>query len=274
MPRGCGRRMRIKHIRRVTLEKDGTDLDCVAFGRGDNALILIPGLSFQRVKNAAAPLAYLYRIFAKKYTIYVVDKKATVPDGYTVREMAGDVAFVMERLRLRTADVFGVSQGGMIAQYLAIDHPQLVHRLVLGVTASRKNAVMEEAVNGWIKMAERREYEAFVRDMFEKMYSEAYLKKYRRLLPILTKIGRPKDFSRFIALAKACLTCDSYPELHKITCPAFVIGGRQDRVVTGAASEEIAAALGCKIYMYDTLGHAAYEEAPDYNQRIYQFLIE
>ncbi len=266
--------MWINRIRSMTLEKDGTDLDCVVFGRGDNALILIPGLSFQRVKNAAVPLAYLYRMFAKKYTVYVVDKKDAVPDGYTVWEMAGDVAFMMERLHLRAADVFGVSQGGMIAQYLAIDYPHLVHKLALGVTTSRKNAVMEEAVSGWIKMAERREYEALVRDMFEKMYSEAYLKKYRRLIPVLTKIGKPKDFSRFIALAKACLTCDSYSELHKITCPVFVIGGKQDRVVTGAASEEIAAELGCKIYMYDTLGHAAYEEAPDYNQRIDQFLNE
>lgn len=266
--------MRINHIRNLTLEKDGTNLDCAVFGRGDHILILIPGLSFQRVKNAAIPLAFMYRIFAKKYTVYVVDKKAAVPDGYTVREMAGDVAFVMERLHLRAADVFGVSQGGMIAQYLAIDHPHLVHKLVLGVTAARTNGVMEEAVSGWVKMAEQGEYGALVTDMFEKMYSEPYLKKYRRLFPVLTKLGKPKDFSRFIALAKACLTCDSYPELHKITCPVFVIGGKQDRVVTGAASEEIAAALGCKIYMYDTLGHAAYEEASDYNKRIDQFLDE
>ena len=62
--------MWINRIRSMTLEKDGTDLDCVVFGRGDNALILIPGLSFQRVKNAAVPLAYLYRMFAKKYTVY------------------------------------------------------------------------------------------------------------------------------------------------------------------------------------------------------------
>ena len=266
--------MRINHIRNVTLEKDGTDLDCAVFGRGDHILILIPGLSFQRVKNAAIPLAFMYRIFAKKYTIYVVDKKAAVPAGYTVRDMASDVAFVMERLHLRAADVFGVSQGGMIAQYLAIDYPHLVRKLVLGVTASRKNGTMEQTINSWIRMAERREYGVLVRDMFEKMYSESYLKKYRRLLPVLTKLGKPKDFSRFITLAKACLTCDSYPELYKITCPVFVIGGKQDRVVTGAASEEIAAALGCNIYMYDTLGHAAYEEAPDYNKRIDQFLSE
>lgn len=266
--------MWLNGIRRVTLDKDGAALDCVAFGRGADALVLIPGLSVQRVKDAALPLAWMYRRFAKRYTVYVLDKKDVVPEGYTIRDMADDAAFFMERLRLPPADVFGVSQGGMIAQYLAIDHPRLVRRLVLGVTAARPNDAMERAVGRWIELAQRGEYEAFVLDMFEKMYSPAYLKKSRRLLPILSKVGKPKDLSRFIALAKACLTCDSYGELSQITCPVFVIGGRRDLVVTGGASEEIAAALGCKIYLYDTLGHAAYQEAPDFNLRVQQFLME
>lgn len=261
-------------MKSLTVERDGTTLDCAVFGRGSKALVLIPGLSFQRVKGAALPLAYMYRIFSKEYTVYVMDKKEEVPDGYTIREMAEDAAFVMEQLGLGPADVFGVSQGGMIAQYLAIDHPQLVRKLVLGVTASRKNETMEKVIDSWVKMAEQGGYGALVMDMFPKMYSAEYIRKYRWMFPILSKIGKPKDFSRFIALAKACLTCDSYPELHKITCPVFVIGGKQDQVVTGGASEEIAARLKCKIYMYDALGHAAYDEAPDFNRRIAQFLQE
>ncbi|MBD5160604.1 MAG: alpha/beta hydrolase [Oscillibacter sp.] len=263
-----------RHIKTLTFEKDGTALDCAVFGTGRRTLVIIPGLSFQRVKGAALPLAYMYRTFSKEYTVYVMDKKEAVPDGYTIREMAEDAAFAMERMDLRAADVFGVSQGGMIAQYLAIDHPHLVNGLVLGVTASRKNTVMESVICGWISLAERREYEALVRDMLKKMYSDAYQRRYGWLFPILSKAGKPKDFSRFIALAKACLTCDSYPELHKITCPALVLGGKRDQIVTGAASEEIAEKLKCQIHMYDTLGHGAYEEAPDFNKRIQQFLNE
>ncbi len=43
-------------------------------------------------------------------------------------------------------------------------------------------------------------------------------------------------------------------------------------MVSGEASEEIAEKLGCKIFMYSDLGHAAYEEAKDFNQKIYDFL--
>lgn len=266
--------MKLRRIKKLTFEKDGTTLDCVVFGRGRKALVLIPGLSFQRVRGAALPLAYMYRIFSKEYTVYVIDKKEAVPEGYTIREMADDVAFAMEQMNLCTADVMGISQGGMIAQYLAIHHPRLVHKLVLGVTASRQNKVMEEALSGWVRMAERREYGAFVIDMLKKMYSAAYIKKYGWLFPILSKAVKPKDFGRFINLAKACLTCDAYPELYKISCPVFVLGGGQDHIVTGAASVELAEALKCRLHMYDNLGHGAYEEAPDFNKRIRQFLSE
>lgn len=266
--------MNLFYKNNLTVKKYGTTIDCASFGNGSKNLVLIPGLSFQRVKGSALPLAYMYRIFLREYTVFVIDKKEDIPTGYTIREMADDTAFVMERLGICSADVYGVSQGGMIAQYLAVDHSRLVHKLVLGVTASRQNRTMEEVVGAWLKMAEQGRYEDIVTDMLRKMYSEKYVKKYGWLFPILSKTGKPKDFSRFIALAEACLTCDVYSELHKIACPVFVIGGKKDNVVTGAASEEIAEKLRCELYMYDSLGHSAYDEAPDFNKRIYQFLSQ
>lgn len=266
------RAMWLSGVKGMTLEMDGTGMDCVRFGRGDKTLVMIPGLSLRDVRGAELLLAYMYRCFAKEYTVYILDKKSVIPDGYTIRDLANDAARGMEQLGLSNADVFGVSQGGMIGQYLAIDHPHLVHKLVLSVTASRRNPVMEEAVGGWVRMAERGSFETLVMDIFERMYSEDYLKRHQLLFPVLTRLGKPKNPGRFIALAKACLTCDSYPELHKIACPVFVIGGRQDHVLTGEASEELAAALQCELHMYEELGHSAYEEAPDHNERIARFL--
>lgn len=79
---------------------------------------------------------------------------------------------------------------------------------------------------------------------------------------------------RFINLAGACLTCDLYPQLHKISCPALVLGGQEDRVLTGGASRELAGALGCELHIYEGLGHAAYEEAGDFNRRILRFFTQ
>ena len=64
-----------------------------------------------------------------------------------------------------------------------------------------------------------------------------------------------------------------YEKLDKIQCPVLVVGAREDKVVTGEASEEIARKLGCELYMYDDMGHGVYQEMEkDFNQRIYNFL--
>lgn len=259
-------------IKAMTLDLGGAGLDCVRFGAGDRQLVMLPGLSLQGVRGAALPLAYMYRAFARDYTVYILDKRVKVPEGVTIRDLAFDAEQAMGLLGLGGADVWGVSQGGMIAQRLAIEYPQRVHKLVLGVTAARPNAAMEAAVGQWVSLAQRGDYAGLVLDMLGRMYSEPYIQRRRWVLGLLARVGRAKDFTRFIRLAKACLTCDTYPELRKITCPVFVMGGREDKVLTGRASEEIAGALGCGVKLYDGLGHAAYEEAPDFNRQVLRFL--
>lgn len=118
-------------------------------------------------------------------------------------------AKAMELLGIEKADVFGVSQGGMAAQYMAVYHPQLVNRLVLAVTASRVNPTIKKIVGAWIDMVRDKKYPALISDMFEKMYSENYLKKNKLLMPVLSRTFRLDDPDRFTAPAKACFTCDN-----------------------------------------------------------------
>ncbi len=246
--------------------------DYIRFGKGMKPLIMIQGLNTRGIKGASASLAYMYRMFAKDYTVYLFDRRPIVEEGITVRDMASDIALAMDALEIKNADVFGVSQGGMIAQYLAIDRPDLVRKLVLAVTLSKNNDTVTEVINNWVEMSEKGAMNEFVRDMAEKMYSDSYIKRYRPLMPLLTLLQKPKDVSRFVILAKSCLTCNSYDILDKIKCPVLVLGGKEDKIVTGTASEEIADKLGCDIYMYENLGHAVYEEAKDFNNRVYIFL--
>ena len=247
-------------------------IDYITFGYGKRPLIMIQGLNTRGIKGAAASLAYMYRIFAKDYKVYLFDRRPDVFDGITVRELAADIAEAMDVLGLSNADVIGVSQGGMIAQYLAIDRPDLVNKMVLAVTLSKNNDTVKSVIDKWILLTEQGDMRALVQDMAEKMYSDAYLKRYKFFMPLLTLLQKPKDVDRFCTLAKSCLTCDVYNELSKIQCPVFVIGAQKDKIVDGKASEELAEKLNCRLYMYEDLGHAAYEEAKDFNKRIYEFL--
>ena len=259
------------HVKEQLLVLPDREMDCITFGRGDKPLVMVQGLNTRGIQGAGLGLAWMYRLFAKDYTVWLFDQRKDLPTGVTIRDLAHDLAAAMDAVGIIKADVFGVSQGGMIAQELAINRPDLVRKLVLAVTTSRTNNTMEGVIRRGIRMTQTKRWRSLVRDMAEKMYSPAYFRRYRLLLPLLTLVQKPMDVPRFINLAQACLTCDTYDRLEGITCPVLVLGGGQDQVVTGMASEELTEKLGCELHLYEDLGHAAYEEARDFNQRVYDF---
>ncbi len=252
-----------------------TDMDYVSFGAGNDTLIMIPGLGdgLVTVKGMAIPMAITYHVFAKKYKVYVFSRKNNLEEGCSTRTMASELAEAMKMLGITKAKVLGISQGGMITQYLAINYPELVEKLILAVTSSRQNSLLQDVVEKWIIMADQKDYKSLMIDTAEKSYSEKYLRKYRLLYPILGKWGKPKDFSRFLIQAKSCITHNAYLELDKIACPTLIIGGECDKIVGVEASKELADKIKkSALFIYSGLGHAAYEEAKDFNGRILDFL--
>ncbi len=258
-----------------TVSTGDVEMDYVVFGAGKKAFVILPGLSVHSVMGSADAIAASYADFASEYTVYLFDRAKDIQEGYTVRDMAEDTAAVMGALGIEGADVFGASQGGMIALYLAIDHPELVHKLVLGSTLAKPNDTSKRAIGEWIRLAENHDEAGLLESFADSVYSETTLEAYRDTI-ISSNAGiSDEEFRRFTILAQACETFDCSDELSSIECPVLVLGSEGDRVLTAEGSRQIADALNCEIYLYDdTYGHAVYDEAPDYKQRILDFLAE
>ena len=249
--------------------------DYVRFGSGPENLIILPGLGdgLQTVKGTALPMAWMYRAFAKKFTVYMFSRKEDLPQGHTTRDIARDLAEAMAQLGIQRAAVLGVSMGGMIAQWLAIDCPERVTKLILVVTSPRPNPILTESAEEWMAQARRGDHTALMDSNVRKIYSDTYYRKNKWLVPIMGKVTKPKSYERFLIQADACLTHDAYEVLSTIQAPTLVIGGEQDRCLGGKASREIAAAIpGATLHMYTGWGHGLYEEAPDFQQVVLGYL--
>lgn len=250
------------------------EMDYIRFGGGVRTLVMLPGVGdgLKTVRGMALPFALLYRALAGDFTVYVFSRRRGLPPHCTTREMAEDVNEAMTALGLAEAAVVGVSQGGMIAQWLAIDHPDKVGKLVLTVTLSRPNDTVRDVIARWTDMANRGDYRGILLDTAERSYSEKRLRRTRLEYKLLGSVGKPESFDRFLTQAESCVTHDAYEELERIHCPTLVIGGTDDRIVTGPASQEIAAKIpGASLYLYEGLGHGLYEEAPDFLTRVAAF---
>ena len=263
------------HAKNGTLSIGNTTMDYIRFGTGKRNLIILPGLGdgLRTVKGTALPIAYMYRLFAKDFTVYAFSRKNELPQGYTTRDMARDQAEAMEQLDIQKADIFGVSMGGMIAQYLAIDHPEKIGKLILTVTSSRPNPILTASIDEWVSCAQGGEHTAFMDSNVRKIYSENYYRKNKWFLPIMGKLTKPKSYDRFYIQADACLTHDAYESISQIKAPTLVIGGEQDRALGGDASREIAEKIpNAQLLMYEQWGHGLYEEAKDFNKTVLEYL--
>ena len=259
----------------ATLSRNGKTLDYVTFGTGKRPLIIIPGLGdgLQTVKGMAMPLSITYRILAERYKIYVFSRINELRQGYTTRDMAADVAKAMEALNLDTANVMGISQGGMIAQWLAVDFPERVQRLILAVTTAKPSQLARERIEHWQKLSQSGNFKHLMLDIAQHSYTQKSYQKWRLLYNVMGIFGRIKDKQRINIQSVSCLKHDSLDLLEKINCPTLIIGAEKDDVLGVDGS------LGLHQHIKDSqltilpeCGHALYEQNKDFQKRVSVFI--
>ena len=258
-----------------TVVINGAKTAVAAFGKGKRNLIILPGLGdgLQTVKGKALPLAIMYRELAKDFRVYMISRREPLPGDFSTEDMAKDLAMVMESLGMEKADILGVSMGGMIAQHFAADFPEKTGRLILAVTAGKSEEPVKSLINEWTKLLESGKTAKFIKSNVRNMYSDEYYKKNDWMTGIVGRLTVPKDHSRFMILAKACAEHNAMEKLEKIKAPTLVLGGTEDRTVGAEASYKLAEKIpGAKLFMYKGQRHALYEEAPDFIQRVAEFI--
>ena len=144
---------------------------------------------------------------------------------------------------------------------------------MLAVTAPCVNEIIRSNVENWIRLAERGDHRELMIDTAEKSYSEEYLEKFRKIYPVIGKIGKPPSYDRFLINARAILRFNAIGELGRIDCPVLIIGGEKDKIVGPQATRELHEnIIGSELNIYPDFGHGAYEEAKDFYERVFRFL--
>ena len=257
--------------------RNGTaaDADYIRFGTGNKNLIMLLGLGdgLRTTRGTAVPMALYYRCFAKDYTVYIISRKTKLSPGATTRDMARDLQKAMAELGIEKASLLGVSMGGMIAQHFAADYPEMLEKLVLVVTCARETPILLESLEEWVGCARRGDHTALMDSNVRRIYSDAYYRRNKWLVPIMGKLTKPKSYDRFFIQAEACRTHNAWESIPNITVPTLVIGGEQDHSLGGEASRELAARIpGAVLKMYPQWGHGLYEEAGDFLTAVMEFL--
>ena len=261
-----------------TVKTDSFEMDYFRFGTGDKVMVIIPGLSVQSVMGSAQLVADSYGMFSEDYTVYLFDRRKNLPDAYSVHDMAQDTAAAFTELGLEKVDLFGASQGGMIAMDIAIEHPELVNRLILGSTAARVTEDRYNVIDKWVQLAKEGKAEELYMDFGQAVYAPETFEQIRETLTEMSGTVTDEELAHFVVIAEGTKGFDVLDDLDRIGCPVLLLGAEDDNVLGSEASREIADKIeghpGFEMHMYDGYGHAAYDMAPDYRERMQKFFAQ
>ena len=264
-------------IKIESVKTDGFTMEYFRFGKGKRTLAVIPGLSVRSVMHSADAIAREYDAMAEDFTVYVFDRRRELPPVYSIREMARDTAAVFRALGLKDICLFGASQGGMISQVIAIEDPDLISRLALGSTTPHLHPEQFRKIENWIDLAKKKDREGLYLSFGREIYPPEMFNKCRDKLAERSAEVTDEDLARFVILAQTVDDFDVTEELSRIKCPVLAIGAFEDSVVDSDATMEIAEKLEGRVdlslYMYIGFGHASFDTAPDYQERLYKFFM-
>lgn len=256
----------------IKYEIDNTYIHYIKFGSGEKVIATISGISLRGIEGFGSAVEKQYEGIKDEYTVYIFDRRKYLNDNASIYDLMEDTYHILREDGVKKAVLFGVSQGGMIACAMAIKHPEFVEKLIIA-SSSAYSTDMANAV--WNKCKEYiKNKDVYNLNMlfYKKVYTEKYFKEYEDAFNTLAKLGTEEEMKRFTILLDMMMAFDCTEELDKIKCPTFVIGAREDEIFGVEASRELSRKLNCDLYVYEDYGHAVYDEAPDYMDRVHKFL--
>jgi 3-oxoadipate enol-lactonase len=250
------------------------------YGKGQ-ALALIMGLG--------GGLPWLFRqipAFSQQYKVIAFDNRGTgatdAPDiPYSMEMMAGDLRGLLDNIRVKSANVFGISMGGMIAQHFALLYPEKVKTLVLGATTcggSHRVILDTEAIKVLFDMErmEKMSPEERAAETLPLVFSQEFIGKNQALIQeLLTKMaGHVTPLHGYSRQVQAIMGHDTYQRLPEINVPTLVIAGDADKLVPVENSRIIASMIpNAELIILKNMGHGFNIEAADeVNRIVLQFL--
>jgi 3-oxoadipate enol-lactonase len=224
--------------------------------------------------------------FAKKFRVINLDNRdagdsALGTGPYTIADMAEDIAGVVKNLNLGRAHIVGISMGGMIAQELAIRHPDLVDKLVLvSTTAGGPTGVnAKPEIAALLMRNEGEDIETRVRRTFTAIAGEGYMAKHPEDLDQIVKnsVAKPMSLESYQRQLGACIVHfgkGTTERLAQITAPTLVVHGDYDPLIPYPNGKYLAEHIkGAQLATYPGVGHLSPIEASErFNRELIEFL--
>jgi 3-oxoadipate enol-lactonase len=204
-----------------------------------------------------------------------VGRSERVPGPYTVAEMADDAVSVLDAAGVEAAHVYGISLGGMIAQEVALRHPDRVRALVLGATTrgGDTHVPASDDVVAFIRLRAQMTAEHAVWASAPINYAPRTRRDGGHLIAedIAQRLRFPVEAEYYSAQLAAANGHDARVE--DIRAPTLVVHGEEDALIPSANGERLAADIpGAELSMWPGAAHLYFTDEPEVDRYVAAWL--
>ena len=205
--------------------------------------------------------------FAARHRVIVPDlrghgRSRGLPPPYSAKHLASDLARLLDHLAVDSTAVLGYSQGGAVAQQLALDHPTRCERLVLACTYAFNMATVREKVEGHLVPLL---LNALGMRRFARLIISQGLKHVDQdRAEWITGLIGSQDRRAMVAAWREAMAFDSRHRLAEIRCPTLVVAASNDQAVPLHHARMLHQRVaGSRLVIVQGADHALIWERPD-----------
>ncbi len=263
-----------------TIDADGVKLGYRSFGSGP-PILFIMGLS--GTMDGWDP-RFLDAVVAQGRRVIVFDNQGMGRSGtrrgeLTIARMADDAAALLRALRVRRADVFSWSMGGMIGQSMAVRHPRVVRRLVLAASAPGDGKVVPSVGRGAEVLVSRTESPLSALDTLFPPAAAAARERYAEAVALRRRarpVGPRSTIDKQLIASAGWLNGSTREgaRVKRLRMPVLVAGGAHDELLPVGNSRYLASVIPrAQLVVYDDASHAFWSQKRDvFVKRMERFL--
>jgi len=261
----------------VKLKANDIEVNCEVSGKQDAPAVMLShslGSSLFMWNPQIEALESHFRVF--RYDMRGHGESDAPHGAYTLEQLGEDAVGLLDALNIQVVQWVGLSIGGMIGQYLALNHADRLRSLVLCDTAA---AIEEEAQamrQQRIETAREQGMEPLVESTLDRWFTQDFLKRNSPQVDLIRRHFLATPVAGYIGCSEAIGNLNYLERLSEVKTPTLIIVGEEDPATPVAASEAIHERMpNSRLVVLPSAAHLSNVEQPDaFNRALIGFLLD
>ncbi|MFN6561947.1 MAG: alpha/beta fold hydrolase [Nostoc sp. ChiSLP01] len=186
---------------------------------------------------------------------------------YSIKQMADDVAALLDCIGIDKVHLAGHSMGGQIAQELALAYPKKIQSLMLLSSLAKGDELFNSIIETWGDLLNHVDLKLYEKIVLPWIFTDAFYSipgMIEGLIEFAIKYPFPPATHSLYHHSRAMLDFDTTDRLQQIQCPTLVLVGKQDILTPLKFSQQLAQGIpNAELVVIDRSGHGFLIESSD-----------